>query len=204
MTTVTTPGALTDPRPITDLLTPAAAECRRVLEAAADHDWSARAGDLDWSCSHTAGHVADVLFSYAVQVVARPVDSYLPMEVTVEPSATPDRLVRSVVTCAELLRLACRAAPVGLRAWHPAGMADAEGFAAMGVVEVLVHTHDITTGLGLDWAPPSGLSAPVVTRLFPDAPAGDPAQVLLWCCGRVALPDRPRLETWRWDPTVRR
>jgi hypothetical protein len=82
-------------------------------------------------------------------------------------------------------------------------MADAEGFAAMGAAEVLVHTHDITSGLGLGWAPPPELSAPVLSRLFPDAPAGDPTQVLLWCCGRAALPDRPRLEAWRWDPTVR-
>ena len=203
MSTPIRPLERADAHPIADLIAPATAEVCRVLRAGLDRDWDARAGDLDWSCSRTAVHVADVLFSYAVQVVAQPVDSYLPMEVTVEPSATPDALVRSMVTCGELLRLAARSAPAGLRAWHPAGMADAEGFAAMGVVEALVHTHDITTGLGLEWAPPPGLSAPVLTRLFPDAPEGGPTEVLLWCCGRAGLGNRPRREEWRWDPTVR-
>ncbi|WP_256792172.1 maleylpyruvate isomerase N-terminal domain-containing protein [Terrabacter sp. Ter38] len=203
MTTATSPGSLTDPRPITDLLPSVAAECRRVLDAAVDRDWRAPAGDLDWSCRHTAAHVADVLFSYAGQVVAQPDAAYLPMELVVEDAAAPDRLVASVVTCAELLHLACRAAPAAVRAWHPAGVADAEGFAAMGVVEVLVHTHDVTRGLGLGWMPPQALTAAVLLRLFPQAPDGDPTEVLLWCCGRGALAGRPRLETWRWDPTVR-
>ena len=143
MTTATSPGVLTDPRPITDLIPSVAAVCRSVLDAAVDREWSMPAGDLEWSCRRTAAHVADVLFSYAGQVVAQPDAAYLPMELVVEDAATPDRLVASVVTCAELLHLACRAAPAGLRAWHPAGVADAEGFAAMGVVEVLVHTHDV-------------------------------------------------------------
>ncbi|CAN7346437.1 maleylpyruvate isomerase N-terminal domain-containing protein [Terrabacter sp. LjRoot27] len=203
MTTATTSAPFADPRPITDLLPAVAAECRRVLEAAVDRDWDEPAGDLDWSCRGTAAHVADVLFSYAGQVVAQPDGAYLPMEVTVEDAATPDRLVASVVACAQLLHLACAAAPDRLRAWHPAGVADAEGFAAMGVVEVLVHTHDIALGLGLGWAPPQQLSRPVLPRLFPQAPDGDPTEVLLWCCGRAALPDRPRLDAWRWDPTVR-
>lgn len=201
--TTTTPGPALDPRPVTDLLPAVAAECRRVLEAAVDRDWDERAGSLDWSCRGTAAHLADVLFSYAGQVLAQPQESYLPMEVAVEDDATPDRLVASVVTCAQLLHLACRAAPDGLRAWHPAGIADAEGFAAMGAVELLVHTHDVADGLGLGWTPARELTGPVLARLFPHAPAGDPTEVLLWCCGRIALADRPRLDTWRWDPTVR-
>ena len=203
MTAATTPGPTADPRPTTDLLPAAAAECRRALEAAGHGDWGEPAGDLEWSCRGTAAHLADVLFSYAGQVVAQPDASYLPMEVTVEDDATPGRLVASVGTCAELLHLACGAAPDGLRAWHPAGIADAEGFAAMGVVEVLVHTYDIARGLGLRWTPPEELTGPVLARLFPHAPDGDPTEVLLWSCGRATLQDRPRLEVWRWDPTVR-
>lgn len=59
-----------------------------------------------------------------------------------------------------------------------------------------VHTYDITQGLKVDWLPPASLCAAVVTRLFPGAPDGDPAQVLLWCTGRVDLPGRPRPEAW--------
>ncbi|MFJ1755134.1 hypothetical protein [Kitasatospora sp. NPDC088134] len=88
----------------------------------------------------------------------------------------------------------------GLRAWHW-GPTDPTGFAAMGVAEILLHTHDIATGLGLDWTPPAGPSAAVLARLFPDAPTGtgaDPAAVLLWCTGRTALPGLPRRTSWVW------
>jgi hypothetical protein len=73
----------------------------------------------------------------------------------------------------------------------------------MGVVETLVHTYDIALGLGLDWRPPARLCAPVLARLFPDAPPGDPSALLLWCTGRITLDGRPRREQWRWDATVR-
>jgi hypothetical protein len=104
--------------------------------------------------------------------------------------------------CGELLRLAVCAAPATARAWHPHGTSDPDGFAAMGIVETIVHTYDIGRGLGLTWTPPGDLSAAVLARLFPAAPAGDPSAVLLWCTGRTALGDRPRLTEWRWDSTV--
>ncbi len=31
-------------------------------------------------------------------------------------------------------------------------------------------------------------------------PAGDPWTTLLWCNGRVALPDHARLSDWLWHP----
>jgi len=52
------------------------------------------------------------------------------------------------------------------------------------VNETLVHTYDIIQGLGIDWRPTESLCAAVLARLFPDAPAGDPVQVLLWSTGR--------------------
>jgi len=39
--------------------------------------------------------------------------------------------------------------------------------------------------------------------LFPDAPAGEPDQVLLWCAGRAPLGELSRRTQWRWDGTVR-
>ncbi|MEU3734634.1 hypothetical protein AB0E81_35365 [Streptomyces sp. NPDC033538] len=44
----------------------------------------------------------------------------------------------------------------------------------MGVAEILLHTNDITCGLGVDWLPPASLCAAVLDRLFPDAPPGEP------------------------------
>ncbi|EWT02338.1 hypothetical protein N865_06050 [Intrasporangium oryzae NRRL B-24470] len=184
------------------LVTAATAETRRAVEPALDRDWDVAAGELDWSCRATAAHIADDLFSYASQVVAHPAAGYLPIEAVIEPGASPEALLQSVVMCGELLRLAVAAGSPDVRAWHPYGVSDPDGFAAMGIVEVLVHTYDITRGLALDWAPPAALCAPVLARLFPDAPAGDPSAALLWCTGRIALPDRPRLQQWRWDSSV--
>ena len=186
-----------------DLVTEATSEMRRALGDSLSSDWNVLPPDLEWSCRGTATHVVDDLFSYASQVLAQPVDSYLPIEAMVEDEATPEDLLRSIAMCGELLRLAAASAPRDVRAWHPYGTSDPEGFAAMGVVEVLVHTHDIAGGLGVGWNPPARLCAPVLLRLFPDAPQGDPSQVLLWSTGRAALGDRPRLASWRWDSSVR-
>ncbi len=82
-----------------------------------------------------------------------------------------------------------------VRAWHW-GPTDPRGFAALGVNEVLVHTYDVALGLGVPWCPAEAACAAVLNRLFPDAPDGDPVQVLLWCTGRVALADRPRRGSW--------
>lgn len=43
-----------------------------------------------------------------------------------------------------------------MRAFHPFPFRHAgrEGFAAMGIAEVLLHTHDIAEGLGIAYEPP--------------------------------------------------
>ncbi len=187
---------------LADLITIATAETQRALDPVIDRDWSVRAGDLEWTCRHTAAHIADDLFSYASQVVAQPADSYLPVEAAVDLAATPQQLLSCVTMCGELLRLAVVAAPAASLAWHPDGTSDPDGFAAMGITETLVHTYDIARGLGLAWSPPADVSAAVVARLLPEAPAGDPSEILLWCTGRTALADHPRRTSWRWDSTV--
>jgi hypothetical protein len=77
---------------------------------------------------------------------------------------------------------------------------DADGFAAMHCDEVLVHGYDIARGLGIAFAPPPDLARCVRDRLFPWTPAGDPWTTLLWCNGRMALPDHARLTDWLWHP----
>lgn len=89
-------------------------------------------------------------------------------------------------------------------AHHNYGVSDAAGFAAMGVVEMLIHTFDVIRGLNPadSWRPPAALAAQVLARLFPHAPSGDPADVLLYCCGRAALGELPRQTEWQWDGRV--
>jgi len=173
----------------------AVAEMARVLTPYATADWHIPAGTLDWTCWTTAAHVAHDITAYAMQLVTRETRRYLPLDLLVRPG-TPPREVLDVVTAAgRLLATTVTAAPPDARAWHW-GPADASGFAALGVNETLIHTYDISQGLGVRWLPPASLSAAVLARLFPDAPDGDPVRTLLWCTGRIDLPGRPRLTSW--------
>jgi hypothetical protein len=186
-----------------DLIAAAVAETRRALWPVVDADWSVLASDLEWSCWKTGVHVADDLVFYASQIIDQPAEGYVPFQVTMDDGAKPDGLLRTIAVCGAILQHAVAAAQPGDRGYHVYGTSDAEGFTAMGVVETLVHTYDIATALGLDWRPPAEMCAPVLARLFPDAPAGDPSAVLLWCAGRTTLDGRPRRAQWRWDGTVR-
>jgi len=178
----------------------AVADMVRVLGPHQDRDWHVRAGPVEWSCWKTAAHVAHDLLAYAGQVAARPTAGYLPFDLTVASDAHPREVLQVVAACGGLLSSVIAANP-DARAWHY-GPTDAAGFAAMGVAETLLHTHDITEGMGLRWRPPQSLCEGVLSRLFPDAPEGDPAQVLLWCTGRADLDGRSRRTSWVWSAAV--
>ncbi|MFC7529658.1 maleylpyruvate isomerase N-terminal domain-containing protein [Actinoplanes sp. GCM10030250] len=157
--------------------------------------WGNKAGTLHWTCRETCAHIAHDLIAYATQLTSRSDDAYLPLDLVVRSDATAAQLVQITAGCADLLCAALRTAGPEARAWHW-GPTDPSGFAALGCNEILLHTYDITSGLGVDWPLPDSLCAAVLARLFPDAPSGDPAQTLLWCTGRIALPNRPRLTSW--------
>jgi hypothetical protein len=150
---------------------------------------------LDWTCWTTAAHVAHDLLAYAAQVAALPGGAYLPCDLVIQTEAAPLDVLQVVIACGRLLSDAVFAAGPDARAWHW-GPTDPGGFAALGVNETLVHTYDITQGLGISWLPPESICAAVLTRLFPDAPDGDPVQVLLWSTGRAELDDRPHVTSW--------
>ncbi|MFJ4781699.1 maleylpyruvate isomerase N-terminal domain-containing protein [Streptomyces sp. NPDC088762] len=179
----------------------AVAELAGVLGAHDTRDWSVPAGSLEWSCWTTAAHIAHDLLAYAGQVAGRPTGAYLPFDLAVRPETAPREVLQVVTACAGLLSSALTAADPGMRAWHW-GPCDRTGFAAMGVAEILLHTYDITQGLGVPWLPPAPLATKVLHRLFPDAPPGDPARVLLWCTGRGELDDRPRRSSWSWQAAL--
>jgi hypothetical protein len=169
------------------------------LRPAADRDWSVRAGTLEWDCWHTAEHIGDCLLSYAGQLAVRPAARYVRFLASADEDATPAEVLEFAEAGGRILAATVRTAPAQARAFHPTGMADPEGFAAMGCTEALVHGQDIARGLGLSLDPPRGICTSVLGRLFPDAPAGaGPWEVLLWATGRGELPGRPRLHEWRW------
>jgi uncharacterized protein (TIGR03083 family) len=167
----------------------------RVLTPYAPADWHVPAGSLTWTCWTTAAHVAHDLTAYAMQFSARAQHRYLPLDLRVRPGTPPHEILEITSAAGHLLATTLAAAPPDARAWHW-GPTDASGFAALGVNETLVHTYDISQGLGIPWLPPADLAAAVLDRLFPEAPPGDPVRALLWCTGRIALPDRPRRTSW--------
>ncbi|MCH6159682.1 maleylpyruvate isomerase N-terminal domain-containing protein [Streptomyces marispadix] len=184
------------------------------LREGIEADWSVKAGSLEWDCWDTVEHLADDLFAYAAQLTPDnpPSADDIPFRYTQRREVSPynavfaDRdsgpagLLRVLEACGALLVAMVRTAPPGLRAWHPFGVADPEGFAAMGVVETLVHAHDVAQGVGVSWSPPEDMCERVLKRLFPDVEPDDaaPWQVLLWATGRTGLPGRPRRTSWRW------
>ena len=184
-----------------------AAETRVALTPLLEADWSRPAlPDGEWSCWQTGEHLADSYFAHAARIVGRPTEWFVPAAVRVDDGASPAQVLQVVDTCAELLRQAGTGADPASRAYHPWGTSEPEGSIAMGAVEGLVHTWDISTALGGHWHPPASLCAPAIERLFPDAPNVadvDAGAVLLWCTGRVALADHPRRTSWRWYSAVR-
>lgn len=77
-----------------------------------ERDWEAPAGSLDWTCRETAGHLVDVLFSYAFQLAGRAAGGWLPFEgPTAQRGATPVGLVDGILGTARLHNGVLRTAP---------------------------------------------------------------------------------------------
>ncbi|MDT3397600.1 hypothetical protein RKE29_13220 [Streptomyces sp. B1866] len=218
------PPPTASPGPVTAAdVTLAARLAVAALRPAPPEAWDRQAGPLEWDCWETGQHLLHCHVVYATQLTPAdpPQDGMLPLvrsaarpgaprpALQADRSAGPAGLLRVLDSAAGLLAAVVRVTPPEVRAFHPYGVSDAEGFAAMGVVETLAHTWDLTQGLGLAWDPPADLCARVLARLFPGAPgpaeaAAGPWAVLLWATGRGDLPGRDRAPAdWRWDPTPR-
>ncbi|MEV5154794.1 GNAT family N-acetyltransferase [Streptomyces werraensis] len=179
------------------------------LGAVTDRDWTeVRAGRLEWSCRETAEHLASALIGYAGQLAGREQEAYAPFDIALLDEADNDGALRVVSAMGTLVAAACRTTPRSVRAFHPYpfGHANREGFAAMGVAEVLLHTHDMAEGLGIAYEPPAELCEFVLTRIFPRVKPGPaPWPTLLWATGRGELEGREPVTEWRWcnNPVLR-
>lgn len=128
----------------------AVAEMVRILSPHDLMDWQVPAGSLNWNCWTTAAHVAHDLLAYAGQLTAHPTTAYLPLDLAIATDASRREVLQVVTACGGLLSSALAAASPQTRAWHW-GLCDPAGFAAMGVAETLLHTHDITQDLRVPW-----------------------------------------------------
>jgi len=156
--------------------------------AASQEGWDLRAGPVDWTCRDTLDHLANALCGYAASLANGLSQRRGHHPRNGDPSASPADLLDIVVAFAGLLAAVAEGAPVTSRAYHPAGMADRDGFVAMGCDEILVQGHDIAACLGVEYRPAGALAGRVLARLFPWAPAAvDPWMALLWSNGRIAL-----------------
>jgi hypothetical protein len=183
------------------------------LLAVTDLDWSGLADGLLWSCRETVEHVSDDLFAYATQISVRTpaVTDRVPFTISAEPDGDRQTIhtereagnagvVQVLDACGGLLSAVVRTSSPDVRGYHPYGVSDPAGFAAMGTVEVLLHGYDVAGPLGLAWDPERDVVRRALDRLFPDEPTGgDPWAVLLAATGRAGSD----VTRWRWDSSVR-
>ncbi|MCU1681361.1 MAG: hypothetical protein JWQ81_2100 [Amycolatopsis sp.] len=162
-------------------------------------DWSSVPGTGELTAWQTAEHLGDCLLSYAAQLATRQVDGYVRFEAFADKEATSAQVLEFARAGGGILAATVRGAPADARAYHPSGIADPEGFAAMGCVEALVHGEDIARGLGVALDPPRDVCARVLARMFPQVNEDvDAWTALLWATDRVQLPGRGRQTGWRW------
>lgn len=178
-----------------------------------EFDYDRNARGLEWTCWYTVEHVVDDQLSYALQLAGRLTDAYLPLTppgegtnlLRVDRATGVEGLARTLEAVAELLAAQVELHPRTARAWHPDGLSDPGGFAAMGVCEIVIHAWDVLSALDDEVADlPEDLCEGVLARLFPGTPdVGTFQDQLLWQTGREELAGYGRLSSWHWDPTVR-
>ena len=184
--------------PATAMVTPedvrqTASVCRRALQPVANSDWDSPAGDLEWSCRTTLGHVLAALLYYAINLTTRSTEPRPSGQA--DPSLPVAELLDALEGRAALLAAVCAAAPPGARGAHEWGMPDASGFAALACDEMLIHTSDIAVSLGARFDPPREVCARVLARLFPWALHDEDSwEALRWANGRGPMGERPGLQ----------
>jgi len=127
--------------------------------AAADRDWSARAGTLEWSCAQTADHAVDTVLAPAFFLASRRLDAYPDGGWSPGLEATAEQFAAAVETTSRILSAVVTATAPDVRAiiWRrPApesrGPAD---FVPRGALELILHAHDVCAGLGVAFDPPA-------------------------------------------------
>jgi hypothetical protein len=131
--------------------------------AAADRDWTTRAGSLEWSCLATADHAVDCVYAPAFFLASRRTDAYphAGSSLVLGPDATPTRLVESLAIATRTLVAIVNDAEPGVRAVifrRPEIITGAPpDFLPRAAVELALHAHDVCLGLDQPFEPPAEL-----------------------------------------------
>ena len=172
--------------------------------SAADRDWSVPAGTLVWNCWQTANHLVDVVYSYAFQLAARPEGGVLPFkELEAAPSASPSNLTDGLEGMGRIMSAVLRQTPPDVEvAWYGESR-HLNTWAAATANEVLLHVHDVASGVGIEFRPPEDIARDVLGHAHPDTEPGDDAWATL-----VRASGRPfgdaELAAWREAAAERR
>ena len=201
---------------------PDAADLRHALDvslgsltALPDRAWDCPAAGLEWTCRETAAHVLGVLAGYAMQLSGTG-RRFHPYPALAELHPHPGRpgvwfwpeeaggtgaIVQCIDDVGGLLVAVVATVPPDRTGQHPSGHSDRTGFAAMGMAEVLLHTHDILAAHDVPPAVAGEVVSPVLSRVLPDAPRSTDAWGdLLRATGRT---EETRGRRWQWDPARR-
>ncbi len=177
----------------------AAALAANQLAPLVEADWSRPADTLEWDCRSTLEHAVGAVDRYTLHLsITWPVPAPR-VQASYPTQSHADMLTTMRMRAATLAAVATVADPAA-RGHHPFGQSDPAGFVAMGCIEILVHTGDISRGLGTTFQPPDALCRRVAARLFPWAPTDvDGWSALCWLTGRLDLPGRERVgPDWAW------
>jgi hypothetical protein len=176
----------------------AAEYVRGALDPAIGMDWSVPAGRLEWDCDFTITHMTGACVKYTVYLASR-ATRFIAFRIDKWRDTTQTEQLDAIVGVAHALANVASGTPAGSRAYHNNGMFDAEGYVAMACSEMLVHGHDVATGLGLHFEPPDDLCGAMVGRLTPWLAGDEPAwRTFLWHTGRLDLPGREPHDDDTW------
>jgi hypothetical protein len=153
---------------LADDVVAAAATAEAALRPVAGRDWSVRAGPLDWDVERTITHMVGAAAKYTLYLASR-CEHFIALSVTRWPDATNEEVIDSIVPVAAGLAAVAAVTPPGARAYHVTGPSSAADYVGRACVELLVHTDDALSGLGVAFAPPADLCQRVLAQQFPDA-----------------------------------
>ena len=132
--------------------------------AASDLDWSVPADTVEWSCLATADHAVDCVYAPAFFLAARRTDAYPVAGSNLElgSQATPALLVESLHIATRILAAVVDRADPDVRSIifqrTPTIGAPAD-FVPRAALELILHGHDVASGLGVEFEPPADLCA---------------------------------------------
>ncbi|MGD0380804.1 MAG: hypothetical protein ABSC30_12550 [Acidimicrobiales bacterium] len=125
-----------------------------------DMDWSVPAGTLDWTCWQTVDHMVDCVFSFAMQLSAQAPSGFLPFnELHALTEAAPSDLHLGLEAVGYMFSAVLRSVPPGRSASDGVVDLGVTDWARRGGYELLLHTHDVSEGLGVAFEPPASMCA---------------------------------------------